>query len=135
MKKFIIFLIINTHLISSAIVIDTSKSIIQIGAFKKITNINKLKKAFDNYQIVVKKTNNNLNKIFIVNIERKEIKSTLKNIKSIVPNAFLLSLKQKQMIFHKKNTNILQNKTFTKINNSKKLDSKAIIKTRKKFFE
>ena len=135
MKKFIIFLIINTHLIASTNTIDISKSIIQIGAFKKITNVNKLKKAFNNYQIVIKKTSNNLNKIFIVNIEKKETKSILNDIKKIIPNAFLLSNKQKQKNFHKKITDNHQNKTFINTNNSSKLDSKAIIKTRKKFFE
>ncbi len=64
-----------------------SKGAIQVGAFKERKNILNLKKRFSDYNIFVEKRDN-LRIFYIVNIEKREYLSLLKEVKRAYPAAF-----------------------------------------------
>jgi len=134
MKKFIIISLSILHLFAQAKP-ELSKNIIQIGVFKDAKNIAKLKQDLKDYDFFTKTYPNKLKKLFIVNIKDKELEKTLSDIKKIVPKAFVLKEKQKKMLFLQKQKSDWLNKSLSKNEQKSKLDSKAIIKTRNKFFE
>ena len=151
MKIFILSMLIAMLISSNELKskVDTKKSIIQLGVFKDISNVKKLKKKITNLNLYVKKLQSGINKVFIINIKKEDLPQTLQSIRQIVPNAFILSSARKGIIFENlkpciatippkkppvKVKKILKKSIIT-YENSSCLDSKAIIKTRKKFFK
>lgn len=151
MKVFILILLIIISISSNEIKskVDIQKPIVQLGVFKDMANIEKLKKKFTNLNLFVKQVSNETNKLFIINIKDEDLTTILENIRTIIPNAFILSSARKNIIFNNlkpclatpppKNPKPLQIKAPIKsiitYEDSSCLDSTAIIKTREKFFK
>jgi hypothetical protein len=132
MKKIFLITIISTILFAN---IDLKKEVIQVGVFKNQKSIDKIKNALKKYDIYIKKYPNKLQKIFVINIKEKEFEQTLSEIKKIASKAFKLSLKRKLELIKSDEPKDWLNNTLADNNKTKKLDSKAIIKTRNKFFQ
>jgi hypothetical protein len=131
MKKLFLLIILTTFINAS---INLKDEVIQVGAFKNKNSIEKLKKKLSNYNILVKTYPNKLKKIFVINIAKKSLENKLRDIRMISPKAFILSRKKKLELIKQDKPSNWFNPTSTDANTSK-LDSKAIIKTRKKFFK
>jgi len=132
--KRILFLSIVPYLLFSQS-LDIKKGIIQLGVFKNEKNIIKIKNIFKDYNLFIKTYPDQLKKIFIIDIEKDHLSDTLKKVKKYIPSAFIVKSNKKNLIFSKnKQTNWLE-KSLNTSSDIQKLDSKAIIKTRKKFFQ
>ena len=148
MKKLVIFLCVIEFVFASVNLskVDISKGVIQLGVFKDIKNVKKLQKRFKGYNFFVKTFPNDIKKVYIINIKKSNIEKYLKKVKEIIPQAFLLNKNSKLKVFKNlspcrgeippKKPQIKQSiqKTIS-FENTSCLDSKAIIKTRKKFFK
>ena len=134
MKNLLILLTLTLTLFSntSNIKIDLKGSILQVGAFSNKKVLNSLKSKLSSYNTLTKKVDNYF-KLFVLNPTKKDIIS----IKKIVPKAFLLSYSAKKRLFDKK-VSSSKEIPVVKLNLQTKnsgLNSKTIIKTRKKFFK
>jgi hypothetical protein len=132
MKKIVLFIMTTTYFFAS---VDINKEIIQIGVFKSENSIKKIKKSLKKYEIFIKKYPNKLKKVFIVNIKKDDYKNVIEEIKKISPKAFRLTSTKKAELLKNTTPKDWLNDTLSNNNQTNKLDSKAIIKTRKKFFE
>jgi ribosomal protein S8 len=132
MKK--VFLLLSISMFLSAD-IDIKKEVIQVGVFKNTKHVDGIKNALKKYDIYVKLYPNKLQKVFVINIEKKGFIQTLTDIKKISPKAFRLSENKKFELTKDNKPKKCLNNTLLDANQTNKLDSKAIIKTRKKFFE
>jgi len=133
MKKILLLFILALSVFAKEV--DISKNIIQLGVFKDEKNIQKLKNRYKDLDLYVKVFPNKLKKLFVVNITKKDTAKTLTRIKKDIPKAFLLSKKRKEQLFITHKHKDWLNKSLSQKSNHSKLDSKAIIKTRNKFFE
>ncbi len=134
MKKVILFLTLISLVYGEVTIekVDFSKAILQVGAFKNDKVLSKFKIKLKNYNLLTKDVNG-YKKLFVINPTTDQIK----NIKKIVPKAFLLSSFSKNKIFKTKTSqksNIPTIKLNLKKNNTG-LNTKTIIETRKKFFK
>lgn len=115
---------------------------IQVGAFKNMSNIQKVKDRLLEYEIYLEPYKN-MHRVHVVNIETPVLKETLTQIRKIYPKAFI----SKRPILNTTPTQTEQ-KTSAKINKSFEpllnniemieqyeptLDSNTILKTRKSF--
>ena len=131
MKRIVFFIFFISLLFSQEIQkIDFSKTILQVGAFKKASSLLKIKKRLSSYNLLTKKVDG-FTKLFVLNPTKNDIKK----IKKIIPNAFILSQNAKNKIF--KNTTKKLDIPIINLNynSDKKLNTQTIIKTRKKFFK
>ena len=131
MKRIVFFIFFISLLFSQEIQkIDFSKTILQVGAFKKTSSLLKIKKRLSSYNLLTKKVDG-FTKLFVLNPTKNDIKK----IKKIIPNAFILSQNAKNKIF--KNTTKKLDIPIINLNynSNKKLNTQTIIKTRKKFFK
>ncbi len=148
MKKLVIFCFVIDFVFASGKFarVDVSKGVIQLGVFRDMGNVKKLQKRFDGYNFFVKKFPNHIKKVYIINIKKSSQKLYLEKVKRIVPHAFLLNQSSKLKVFKNltpcmgnippKNPNIKQStQKSISFEDTSCLDSKAIIKTRKKFFK
>jgi len=127
MKKLILITLTCAYIYAHSNTTE-QKYTIQLGVFTHEENINKLKKRYKNFDIFVKKYPNKIKKLFIVNIKDKDLEKTLAFVKKDIPKAFVVKKKQSNWMQEKLSKN-------TNSSNNSKLDSKAFIKTRNKFFE
>ena len=146
LKVFLIvfFLIVqNTYAVEIGSESIHSKSYsVQVGAFKNMSNIQKIKEKLFEYEIYLEPYKN-LHRVHVVNIITPVLKETLTKIRKIYPKAFIskrpisnsIPMKTKQKIFDK------INKSFKPSGNiieeikqyEPSLDSNTILKTRKSF--
>jgi folylpolyglutamate synthase/dihydropteroate synthase len=123
--------------------IDEKSYYIQVGAFKSVSNIQRVQNRLAEYDIYLQ-THKNLQRIQIVNIlTKKELKETLAKIRKIFPKAFVAKRPVPNKIKPKKVTK--HSEDFTKSFKSQPqkeeyiqspqpaLDSNTILKTRKSF--
>lgn len=144
------FIIISLSSNSLKSKVDTKMGIIQLGVFKDIKNVQKLKKKFTDLNLYVQKLDSGINKVFIINIEENNLIQTLQSIRTSIPNAFVLSNARKGITFGnlkpclatvppkkapEKEIVKTPVKSIITFEENSCLDSKAIIKTRKKFFK
>jgi translation initiation factor 1 (eIF-1/SUI1) len=109
---------------SSIVLLLTSNLLaytIQLGAFKDSQNIKNIKKEFKHFNIYVKQLSNGISIVYITNIDKQHLSSTLQEINKKFPSAFIVRENRVQ----------IQNN----LKNRPPLNSKSIIKTRKKFFQ
>jgi cell division septation protein DedD len=107
---------------SSIVLLLTSNLLaytIQLGAFKDSQNIKNIKKEFKHFNIYVKQLSNGISIVYITNIDKQHLSSTLQEINKKFPSAFV----------------VRENRVQNSIKNKPTLNSKSIIKTRKKFFQ
>jgi hypothetical protein len=123
--------------------IDKESYYIQVGAFKSVSNIQKVQNQLQEYDIYLQ-TYKNLQRIQIVNIlTKKELKETLAKIRKIFPKAFVAKRPNNKDI---KTQHVIKssgnfNKSFEISPKNKEyispiqpaLDSDTILKTRKSF--
>ncbi len=131
MKRIVFFIFFISLLFSQEIQkIDFSKTILQVGAFKKTSSLLKIKKRLSSYNLLTKKVDG-FTKLFVLNPSKNDIIK----IKKIIPSAFILSQNAKNKIF--KNTTKKLDIPIINLNynSDKKLNTQTIIKTRKKFFK
>ncbi len=133
MKALILILFLLLSLFSQPIKrIDFSKTILQVGAFKNQKALEKLQSKLSSYTLFTKEING-YKKLFVLN----PTKSQIVKIKKIVPSAFILSAISKKKIFSSTNTK-QEPIQVIKLNLNPPdngLNTKTIIKTRKKFFK
>ena len=110
--------------------------VIQVGAFKERKNILNQNQHFSNYNTFIE-YGDYFNRLYIVNIKKSDFFQILSEVKKNNSSAFNASKKIRKII---KNYRLMHNKVpyaevpekFT--NDSGFLNSKTILKTRKKFF-
>ena len=148
MKKLVSVIMICTVVFASEPLskVDISKGVLQLGVFKNIQNIKRLQATFKDLNFYVKPFHDGIKKAYIVNIKRDDINSTMTKVRKVIPNAFLLNHQAKMKVFKnlspckaqlgklQKPKKISTQKSIL-FENSSCLDSKAIIKARKKFFK
>ena len=132
--KTLIFMIFLTLVLHAQAIqkIDFSKTILQVGAFKNQKVLKKLQSKLSSYNLFTKGING-YTKLFVIN----PTKSQILQIKKIVPKAFTLSSASKKEIFSE-NTSSKKTIQEIKLNLAPQkdgLNTKTIIKTRKKFFK
>ncbi len=133
MKTLIFIIFLTSALYSQSIKkIDFSKTILQVGAFKNQKVLKKLQSKLSSYNLFTKEIYG-YKKLFVLN----PTKSQVSKIKKIVPKAFTLSSASKKEIFSANNSS---KKTIQEIKlnlapQQDGLNTKTIIKTRKKFFK
>ena len=98
---------------------------IQVGAFKKVSNIQKVKDKLFEYDIYLE-AYKNMKRIYVVNILASSLNETLIEIRKIYPNAFVAK-------HPKVNSDKIVNDISIEIPYGSALDSNTILKTRKSF--
>ncbi len=135
---------VNTLLASEVGFDDIHKDsyFIQVGAFKSISNTNKVIKRLSKYDVYLEPYKD-MNRVHVVNVMRSSLKSVLRNIRKSFPNSFVVRRKIYNSNKNEFSTSSEQvnTKLFKVIpqnvnniqQNTNILDSKSIIKTRKSF--
>jgi len=140
---FIIFFFITQNIYALQIdaqSISKDSYYIQVGAFKSVSNIQRVQNKLAEYDLYIQ-TYKNLQRIQIVNIlTKRELKKTLAKVRKIFPKAFVAKSPSKK---RKKITNSSESisKAFETLHQKEEyiqstqpaLDSNTILKTRKSF--